>query len=87
MQQQRPGTAKHTQFFKKEYIKKYRLFVFSVFSVVQASQSNLKHFHHPQKEHDLLKALSLNKLWEIEDREAWRAAVHRVARSWTRLGN
>ena len=30
------------------------------------------------------KGMSLNKLWEIEkDREAWRAVVHRVAKSWT----
>ena len=32
--------------------------------------------------------MSLRKLWKIvEDREAWRAAVHRVAKSWTRLSN
>ena len=28
--------------------------------------------------------MSLNKSWEIvKDREAWSAAVHRVAKSWT----
>ena len=29
---------------------------------------------------------NLGKLWEtVRDREAWHAAVHRVAKSWTQL--
>ena len=32
--------------------------------------------------------MSLSKLWEtVRDREAWRAAVHRVTKSWTRLSD
>ena len=32
--------------------------------------------------------VSLSKFWEIvKDREVWRAAVHRVAKSWTQLSD
>ena len=31
---------------------------------------------------------SLSKFWEIvKDREAWRAAVHEVSKSWTQLSD
>ena len=32
--------------------------------------------------------MNLSKLWEIvEDREAWRAAVHGVTKNWTQLSH
>ena len=34
------------------------------------------------------KDVSLNELWELViDREAWRAAIHGVTKSWTRLSD
>ena len=32
--------------------------------------------------------MNMSKLWEtVKDREGWHAAVHGVAKSWTRLSN
>ena len=31
--------------------------------------------------------MNLSKLWELVDREAWHAATHVVAKSWTQLSD
>ena len=47
----------------------------------RASEDEMAGLHHQMDMH-------LGKLWEmVRDREAWHAAVHGVAKSWTWLGN
>ena len=48
----------------------------------RATENELAGWHHQFNGHEL------GQLWEmVRDRGAWRAAVHGVSKSWTRLGD
>ena len=48
----------------------------------RVTKDEMAEWHHQFSEREV------GKLWEmVRDREAWRAAVHGIAKSWTQLGD